>query len=246
MSMSKSQSKSAKKTNDHNYGSGKSGTQGDMGATATETVDQVKDTVSGLGDQVKQQASNQLMSRLETAAGGLDMAVKLLRTAGETVKEQDKTGVADSMTGMADRIEGWSTSLREQDVDKLVEEAKQVAKRQPMLFVSGALALGFLGARFLRSSAAKQEDETDTSSSDTDDAYRSGRSDDFASSMPADSGVASTNPYPSAEENAALGSTFDDPLERDDTLAFDDPISVRDFDDPRRDTPGSGKSTEKR
>lgn len=238
MSTSKTQAKSGKK---NESSSGSSGAQAKIGATATDAVDQVQDTVTGLGDQVKQQASNQLTSRLDTAAGGLDTAVKLLRAAGDQVRDQN-TGVADSLTGMADRAETWSTSLREQDVDKLVEEARQVAQRQPMLFVTGAVALGFVGARFLKSSSKPQ---ADSSSSGSGEAPASGTPDYSTSSSPAGSDVANTNPYPSAEENAALEASLDDPLTDDEMLALDDATSP-DFTDPALGRTGFSTSTEDR
>lgn len=241
MSTSKTQSKSTKK-NDRDTSSGSSGAQDKVSATATEAVDQVQDSVAGLGDQVKQQASSQLTSRLETAAGGLDMAVKLLRTAGEQVQEQDKTGVADSLNGMADRAETWSTSLREQDVDKLIEEAKQVAQRQPMLFVSGAVALGFLGARFLKSSSKPQED---SSSSGSDDASASDTPDKSTSASIAGSDFENTNPYPSAEENSALEASLNDPLTDDEMLALDD-ATAPGLSDPALGRTGFSTSTEDR
>jgi hypothetical protein len=205
-------------------------------------VGQVQDAVAGLGDQVKQQASNQLLSRLETVADGLDMAVKLLRTAGDQVREQDKSGVADSVVGMADRLEGWSTSLREQDVDKLMEEARQVAQRQPALFVGGAVALGFLGARLLKSPPKQQDqssgqasEETSTSESSAD--YTSGISGELTS-PPVGSEFENTNPYPSAEENAALEASIDETLEGDDVVVIDDPLIASDLQDPLLDESG--------
>lgn len=236
MSTSNTQSRSGKKSNS---GSGSSDAQAKLGDSATEAVDQVQDTVSGLGDQVKQQASNQLTSRLETAAGGLDMAVKLLRTAGDQVREQDKAGVADSLTGMADRAEAWSTSLREQDVDKLIQEAKQVAQRQPMLFVSGAVALGFLGARFLKSSSQPQDGSSSTGS---ENASGPGMASGSNSSGSAGGHVENTNPYPSFEENAALDASLNSPMTEDEILALDEATSP-DADDSSQGTTGYSTST---
>lgn len=252
MATSEKQSKSAKNKSGNN--SGQTGSQTDIGSTATEAVGQVQETVTGLKDQVKETASNQLTSRLESVTGSLDMAARVLRTAGDTVREQDKTGVADSITGVADRIEGWSTSLREQDVDKLIDETKQMAQKQPVLFVSGAVALGFLGARFLTSSAKKQEE---TSSSGGDDSASSGSASTSTSSSPAavdmpdlptssalaDSELDNTNPYPSVEENAAIEASMEAPFGSEETMVFEDEIIVPEFGDSTRGTTGSKTST---
>ncbi len=214
-----SSAKSSKNKKDSSNSSGSSAAKADVGATATEAAEQVQDTVTGLTDQVKQQATSQLTSRLETVAGGFEMAVKLLRSASDQVREQDKTGVADSITGVADRVEGWSSSLREQDVDKLIEEAKQLAQRKPALFVSGATALGFLGARFLTSSAKKQEE---TSGSTSESGSSANSTSDSTSPSSSETDFDNTNPYPSAEENAALEASIEAPIVYDEMLVVDD------------------------
>ena len=253
-----------------------SGSTSNMTDTATNAAGQVQETVVGLKDQVttqvKEQASTQLMSRLETVTGTLDMATKLLRTAGDTVRQQDKAGTADAITGFADRLEGWSSSIREQDVDKLLEETKQVAQKQPALFVAGAATLGFLGARFFASSAKKQEEQAakdleqqtaqrqqEQSSSDTRfssspspaDVARSmstlppmtDMSDMSASSTGATADLDYTTAYPSVEENAAIEASMDAPFESDDTMVFEDEIVVPDFDDSAHGTKGSTSGT---
>lgn len=207
-------------------GSESSGMQGDVGATATEAVGQVQDAMSGLKDQVKQQASQQLSSRLETAVSGLEMAAKVLRTASDQVRQQEKTGIADSLGGVADRIEGWSTSLREQDVDKLIDETKQLAQRNPALFVGGATVLGFVGARFLTSSSKPQETSSSETSTETSTSGESGASQDSgtdASSMVmGTSDFDTTSSYQTADDLAPLGSSFDDTLGGDDITVIDD------------------------
>lgn len=214
-----SSAKSSRNKKDSGNTSSSSAAKAEVGATASEAAEQVQDTVTGLKDQVKQQASTQLTSRLETATSGLDMAVKLLRSASDQVREQEKTGVADSINGVADRLENWSTTLRDQDVDKVVEEAKQLAQQKPALFIGGATALGFLGARFLTSSAKKQED---TSGSTSEGGSPADSASDSMSSSSADTGVDNTNPYPSTEENAALDASIAPPTGFDEMLIVDD------------------------
>ncbi len=126
--------------------------EGDLSSAASEAAEKVQETVSGLGDQVRQQATDQVTTQKERVAGGLETVAQLLRQAGQQVREQDQAPVAGSIDGVADRVEQWSDSIRMQDVSQLVDETKQLARRQPALFVGGALALGFLGVRFFKSS----------------------------------------------------------------------------------------------
>lgn len=221
MATSEKSSKSSKKETDSNASSGSSAPKGDVGAVASEAAEQVQGTVTGLKDQAKQQATSQLTARLETVTSGLDMAVKLLRSASDQVREQEKTGVADSIGGVADRIEGWSTTLGEQDVDKLVEETKQLAQRRPALFISGATALGFLGARFLTTSAKRQEEASDSKSESGSSSAKASDS-TTASSTTSEADFENTNPYPSTEENAALEASLEAPAPYDEMVIVDD------------------------
>lgn len=173
---------SSKSGNQQDDGSSTSSSEhGDLGTLTSEAAGQVRDTVSGVKDQVRQQALGQVTTQKERAADGLEMVVGLLRQAGQQVSEQDKAPVAASIDGVADQVEQWSETLRTQDVSQLVEETKELARRQPALFVGGALVAGFLSVRFFRSSpqgsAALQEqnssNQNPSSSSDTSSTQKS-------------------------------------------------------------------------
>jgi hypothetical protein len=53
----------------------------------------------------------------------------------------------------AHQVEQFSRTLKERDVEQLYGEAEAFARRQPGVFLGGAVVLGFLAARFLKSSA---------------------------------------------------------------------------------------------
>jgi hypothetical protein len=60
---------------------------------------------------------------------------------------------------VAERVEEVTNYLRARDVPELVGETQEFARRQPGLFVGAALALGFVGARFLMSSGRRASAE---------------------------------------------------------------------------------------
>lgn len=132
----------------------------DLGTAASEASEQIQDQVSGLTQQVRQQATDQLASQKERLVDTLDTVALLLHQAGEHADLQDKA----MLTGYVDKASGqlgqWSETLREREVTQLLDDTVQFARRQPMIFFSGALAAGFAGARFLRSSTQQPEDAT--------------------------------------------------------------------------------------
>jgi hypothetical protein len=126
----------------------------DLGATVAEASQQVQDQVVNLGQQVRQQATDQIVAQKDRAAEALDTVALLLHQAGEHAQQQDKAAIAQYVDRAANQVETLSTTLREQDVTQLLETTGQFARRQPLAFLGGALALGFAGVRFFRSSAS--------------------------------------------------------------------------------------------
>jgi hypothetical protein len=47
--------------------------------------------------------------------------------------------------------------VREKDVNEMLRDVQQFARRQPALFIGGSFAAGLLAARFLRSSHGQDE-----------------------------------------------------------------------------------------
>jgi len=129
----------------------------DLGASAAEAGQQVQDQAINLGHQVRQQATDQIVAQKERAADALDTVVLLLQQAGEHAQQQDKAAIAQYADKAAGQVESLSTTLREQDVTQLMETTQEFARRQPLAFLGGALALGFAGVRFFRSSAPQAQ-----------------------------------------------------------------------------------------
>jgi len=88
--------------------------------------------------------------RRRVADGIRTFADALRRGSSELSGERDQ--FRPLLTSAADRAERLSNLLESRDVDALTSDVKRFAREHPTLFVSGAFALGFLGARFLRSS----------------------------------------------------------------------------------------------
>ncbi len=109
----------------------KTSLMGDMGRLAEALLDEQKSRISGTGH-------------------GIATA---FRQAADTLEE----GYLSTAAGYADRaagqIDGWASKLRHQNLSDMVEEVEGFAKREPAIFVVGALAAGFLLGRFLFASA---------------------------------------------------------------------------------------------
>ncbi|MCW5854189.1 MAG: hypothetical protein KIT87_29240 [Anaerolineae bacterium] len=126
-------------------------------STASDVVDQAKSTAGQVVDQAKDVATTKISDQKEQAADSLGAVADTLRQTTQQLRGQNLgplVGVADSA---ATQLEDLSRYLRDSNVDDLVRDVEGFARRQPVLFLSGAFALGLLAARFLKSSAPEPD-----------------------------------------------------------------------------------------
>ena len=57
---------------------------------------------------------------------------------------------AQALHHVADHIEDFAGQLRTTDLAKVADQATDIARRNPLLFVGGAVIAGFAAARFLK------------------------------------------------------------------------------------------------
>jgi hypothetical protein len=107
----------------------------------------------GIVGRVREQATAQLDSQKTKATDGLGTVADAVRHTTRHLREGQHDTVARYAEQAADQIDRLSRRLRDKDIGELMNDAQQLARRQPALFVGGAFALGLLGARFLKSSA---------------------------------------------------------------------------------------------
>ena len=123
--------------------------------TAGQVVDQAQEKVGQVVDQAKQQTTSLLASRKDQAADTLSTVAQALRQTGQHLREQEQEPVAGLADQVATRVESVSGYLHGRDVRQLVDDTEDFARQRPAVFVGGALALGVLAARFLKSSRRK-------------------------------------------------------------------------------------------
>jgi polyhydroxyalkanoate synthesis regulator phasin len=112
-----------------------------------EMAHQATDQVTQLVDQQKKQAAERL--------GGLAGA---LHEAAKKLEEKDTEGFGRYAHRAADQVDRASRYLREKDLQSFVRDTEGFARRHPDLFLGGTLIAGVLLARFLKSSADREQE----------------------------------------------------------------------------------------
>ena len=116
---------------------------------AQQARQQANDLASRGGEQVKSQLANQK----HEASQRLTPIQVALRETAQQLRKQGQAPVAEYADKGSDQVERLSGYLRETEVDEMVDQARGFARSRPAIFLGGAVALGFLGARFLKSSS---------------------------------------------------------------------------------------------
>jgi hypothetical protein len=122
---------------------------------AGQVADQAQQKTGQMAEQIKQQASSRLSGQVDRAAEGLGNLSQALLSVSGQLRQQDQALVAEYTSRTAEQVQRAASYLRGKDVDQLVDEAERFARRQPVVFVSGAFALGLVAARFLKSSGQR-------------------------------------------------------------------------------------------
>lgn len=134
------------------------------GAGGGEVTQQAKQQGKQLTRQARQQAGElatrgseqvktQLANQKHEASQRLTPIQTALRETAQQLRKQGQGSVAGYADQASDQVERFSGYLRETEVDEMVDEARDFARNRPALFLGGALALGFLATRFLKSSS---------------------------------------------------------------------------------------------
>ena len=128
-----------------------------------QVADQAQHSAGQVTEQVKQQATSQLEAQKERAVDSLVTVAQALRQTGQHLHEQKQDGVAGYVEQAAERVENLTNHMRARDVGQLLDDTEDLARARPGLFMGAALALGFVGARFLMSSGRRARTPRDFS-----------------------------------------------------------------------------------
>ena len=109
-------------------------------------------TAATVAEQAQQTAEVHLSSQKNQAASTLHTLAETIRDGGPRMRDEQPqiASLADQAAG---KIDEASSYIRQHDVRDFVREAENFARREPLIFLGGAFAVGFLAARFLKSSS---------------------------------------------------------------------------------------------
>ena len=143
------------------------------GQTGQEGRAGVKERISeqarSAARQAREKAGNAFTERKTEVAGQVSSVADAVRTSTDQLRGSGHDQIAGITESIAEQAERAASYLRDADLRSIRRDFEDLARRQPMLVIGGALALGILGARFLRSSE-RRESGSEGYGSEFDDA----------------------------------------------------------------------------
>lgn len=130
--------------------------QSEARMTGTERM---RDTARSAAGSAERTARSALSAQKERAATGLHDIVEVLHATGNQLRDHDRGSVADYADRIADRVDEFARNLQDRDVGELIADAEDYARQHPEIVLGGALVLGLVMARFLKSSSYRPERE---------------------------------------------------------------------------------------
>lgn len=126
-----------------------------VGSEAETRARNVAEQTRGQAERIAREATEagrDIMDRQRASvAAELEAIVKALKKAADAFHDEHQDSIADYTRRAADGLSRLSHDLRDKDLDTLIDNVNDYARRQPGVFLGGAVAAGFLLSRFLKS-----------------------------------------------------------------------------------------------
>jgi hypothetical protein len=122
---------------------------------AGEVVEQAKQKSGEVMEQTRTRAFDMMDEQKSRAAEGLGSVASALRQTGDNLRSGDQAQFGEFADRAADAVERFSGELRSKDMNELLYEAERFARREPEIFLGGAVLLGLMAARFMKASSRR-------------------------------------------------------------------------------------------
>jgi hypothetical protein len=130
--------------------------QDELRAGAEDVMETTRGMVGQLFGDVRSAAEEMLEERKGRAAESVQGVAEALRRTADNIENETIARYAEQA---ADTVARFSETVRERRLGEMIADLDDFARRQPMLFLVGAVAAGFIAGRFMAASAERAEAE---------------------------------------------------------------------------------------
>jgi len=113
----------------------------------------VSEKTAGLREQATDTVRSYALQGKDKATETLDNVIRMIDDAAAAVDDKVGAQYGDYVRQAGETLAGFSSTLRDKDVDDLVDDARSVVRSSPALAIGAAAAVGFLLARIVKAGA---------------------------------------------------------------------------------------------
>lgn len=143
---------------------------------AKRSLEDGKERAKQAARDATEQGKDMLRDKSDRAASGVDDLAEAVGSAASRLSELEHEGLADYANRVASYMSDMSAKLREKNVDELAREVRNIAQRNPALFVLGSVAVGLGLSRFAKATRERDRENVNEfrgdSESRADDQWR--------------------------------------------------------------------------
>jgi len=123
-------------------------------ASSPPATAQVQEKAEETAQKAQGMLRDQIDDRSTKAGEQVSSTANDLRSVGDELRNQGKDTPAKLADNAAERTEKLGSYLMEADSDRILSDLEDFGRRQPWVVLAGGLALGLVGARFLKASSS--------------------------------------------------------------------------------------------
>lgn len=126
----------------------------------TGVVAKAKETTTKLAKEATTAARNAANEGKDRASDALTSVSNAVAGAASLVEEKVGAGYGQYARKAADKVSDVAQTLHDKDIDDLVDDTRQFIRKQPMIALGAAVAVGFVLTRLFKIGASATDDNT--------------------------------------------------------------------------------------
>lgn len=126
---------------------------------AKSVVSRVRETTSNIATEAATAARNAANEGKDRASEALTSISKAVEGAANLVEEQVGPAYGKYARQAANQVAGIAESLQSKDIDDLIDDTRTFVRKQPMIAIGAAVAIGFVLTRLVKIGAGRDDDD---------------------------------------------------------------------------------------
>jgi hypothetical protein len=119
---------------------------------ATNKFDEAKNMAKDIAQDAKRQGREKLGSGKQRAADETEKMAGVVERAAQDLRDGELGPLSDYAAQLASGMKTFAENLRSKNLEELLTETQQLARKNPGLFFVGSVAIGLATSRFLKAS----------------------------------------------------------------------------------------------